>query len=393
MEPEPMLSSPAIANTPPGEAAPQESAFAAYEGGYFQRQLGISLERLLAPLDGPLPAGPPVRGSMMFRMVEQARRSDDPSLPMGAWVAEPRRANWPKVSSLAAGLLADTAKDLQLAAWLLEAEIHQRGYAAIAPGIALMHGLCERWWSGLHPQGEDGDFESRANVVRWVDEKLLPTVSLAPLAAHGERSASWTHWELAHHYERIRAAKGELPEEAANAPGLDDLHALLAAMPADALRSRHGELALARAAIAGFEESLGRRFASEPPTLGRLDTLLARAQAPLHGELARRGEPLPGAAARSSDRAEADRTETDETEAAVVEVTDRDRAYRMLQEIADFLACIEPHSPVPYLLRRAVAWGGLNTAELYRELFVKGNAQLDLFDLLGVAAENRQSAE
>lgn len=383
-----MLSSPAIAKPIRDQDAPQEGTFAALEDGYFQRHLGVSMERLLAPLDGPLPAGPPVRGSMMFRMVEQARRGDDPSLPMGAWVAEPRRANWPKVSSLAAGLLADTAKDLQLASWLLEAEIHQRGHAAIAPGIALMHGLCERWWTGLHPQGEDGDFESRANVVRWVDEKLLPTVSLAPLAAHGERVVSWTHWELAHRYERIRAAKGELPDEAADAPGLDDLHALLAAMPADALRSRHGELAAARAAIAGFEESLGRRFPDETPTLGRLDALLARAQAPLHGELARRGESLQPTASLPADDAGADDAGAEEAEAVGAPVTDRDRAYRMLEDIADFLADIEPHSPVPYLLRRAVAWGGLNTAELYRELFVRGNAQLDLFELLGVAPQS-----
>lgn len=390
-----MRSSPALANPSPREEAPLHEAIAASEGGYFQRHLGISLERLLAPLDGSLPAGPPVRGSMMFRMVEQARRSDDPSLPMGAWVAEPRRANWSKVSALAAGLLADTAKDLQLASWLLEAEIHQRGYSAIAPGIALLQGLCERWWDGLHPQGEDGDLESRANVVRWVDEKLLPTVSLAPLVAHGEDSAGWTQWELAHHYERIRAAKGELPEEAADAPDLDDLHALLAAMPAESLRSRHGELTLARAAIAGFEQSLTRRFPSEPPTLSRLDALLARAQAPLRGELARRGEWL---VALPKDSAEADDSETgavgtDQIEATDGPITDRDRAYRMLVEIADFLARIEPHSPVPYLLRRAVLWGGLNTAELYRELFVKGNAQLDLFELLGVPVENHQPAD
>jgi type VI secretion system ImpA family protein len=361
----------------------------------------VSLERLLAPLDGPLPAGLPIRGSMMFRMVEQARRSDDPSLPMGAWVAEPKRANWPKVSSLAAGLLADTAKDLQLASWLLEAEIHQRGYAAIAPCIALMQGLCERWWGGLHPLGEDGDLESRANVVRWVDEKLLPTVSLAPLAAHGERSASWTHWELAHHYERIRAAKGELPEEAGSAPGLDDLHALLAVVPADALRSRFGELAAARAAIACFEESLGQRFTSEPPALARLDALLARAQAPLHGELARRGEPLSGRSVQPNDSLEDGSAEADvgeaqaQAQATGAPVTDRDHAYHMLGQIADFLAGIEPHSPVPYLLRRAVVWGGLNTAELYRELFVRGNAHLDLFELLGVAIEDQpgQGAE
>lgn len=375
----------------PAEAAPdRDESFVAGEGGYFERHLGIPLERLLAPLDGQRPAGPPVRGSMLFRMIEQARRSDDPSLPMGAWVTEPKRANWPKVSSLIAGLLADTAKDLLLASWLLEAEIHQRGFAAIAPGLALMHGLCERWWVGLHPEGEGGDHESRANIVRWVDEKLLPAVSLVPLAEQGERSASWSHWELAHHYERIRAAKGELPEEARNSPGLDELHALLAVTPVDALRARYGELAAARAAIAAFEQALRRRFPSEAPALGRLDALLARAQVPLHGELARRGQPLQEIVAEVDPARDELAEPAPETGPSGTgdgtPLTERERAYRMLEEIAGYLAHIEPHSPVPYLLRRAVAWGGLNTAELYRELFVVGNAQINLFELLGLGA-------
>lgn len=375
----------------PAEAAPdRDESFVACEAGYFERHLDIALERLLAPLDGQLPAGPPVRGSMLFRMIEQARRSDDPSLPMGAWVTEPKRANWPKVSSLIAGLLADTAKDLLLASWLLEAEIHQRGFAAIAPGIALMHGLCERWWVGLHPEGEGGDHESRANIVRWVDEKLLPTVSLVPLAEQGERSASWSNWELAHHYERIRAAKGELPEEARNSPSLDELHALLAVTPVDALRARYGELAAARAAIGAFEQALRSRFTSEAPALGRLDALLARAQVPLHGELARRGQPLQAVVAEVDPARDGVTEPTPETAPSGTgdgaPLTERERAYRMLEEIAGYLAHIEPHSPVPYLLRRAVAWGGLNTAELYRELFVVGNAQINLFELLGLGA-------
>ena len=382
---------PAVPPEPWPEPAPAvaTAAPASFENGYFERHLGVSMAQLLAPLEGPHPAGLPVRGTMMYRMVEQTRRSDDASLPMGPWAVEPKRANWPKVSSLIAGLLAETAKDLQLASWLLEAEIHQRGFAAIAPCIGLMHGLCERWWIELHPQDADGDFESRANIVRWADEKLLATVSLVPLAAHGERSASWTHWELAHHYERIRAAKGELPEEAQTAPSLADLHALLAAMPIDALRLRHDELAVARAAIAAFEESLRRHFVEEAPALGRLDALLARAQAPLRGEIARRGEPLQRPAPVQSESLQTDVLDPDANEESDDDgphdvLAERERAYRMLSEIADFLAQTEPHSPVPYLLRRAVAWGGLNTAELYGELFMKAKGQIDLFELLGL---------
>jgi type VI secretion system protein ImpA len=371
----------------PIEAAPVD------DGGYFDRHLGVPFDRLLAPLDGELPTGLPVRGTMVFRLVEQARRNDDASLPMGSWAIELRRANWPKVSSLIVNAFRDTAKDLQLASWLLEAEIHQRGFAAIAPCIALMQGLCSHWWSELHPRGEDGDFESRANIVRWVNEKLIPTLSLAPLVADDMRVATWSDWELAHHYERIKAAKGELPDEASGAMTLDALHVLLGSVRLDALRERYDQLVAAREAVAAFDRCLRGQFAAhEAPSLGRLDELLAYAQAPLRSEVTRRGEPLrrPVAVVATAE-AEADIVEEAEDiddaradgERLPAQV-DRDSAYRTLADIADFLAAIEPHSPVPYLIRRAVEWGAMNTAELYHEVFVRSNGQISVFELLGL---------
>jgi type VI secretion system protein ImpA len=49
-------------------------------------------------------------------------------------------------------------------------------------------------------------------------------------------------------------------------------------------------------------------------------------------------------------------------------LTNRAQAYRQLSRIADYLAAIEPHSPTPYLLRKAVAWGGMSLADLMQEV-------------------------
>ena len=65
-------------------------------------------------------------------------------------------------------------------------------------------------------------------------------------------------------------------------------------------------------------------------------------------------------------------------------VQDRAAAYMRLNEAADFLMYVEPHSPVPYLIRKAIEWGGLNTAELYEQLFIQQQGQLNIFDLLGI---------
>jgi type VI secretion system ImpA family protein len=348
------------------------------DSGYFEAHLGISLARLLAPIDAVTPAGLPVRGSMMYRMVEQARKGDDASLPMGSWAVELKRANWPKVSRLIGDILAGSAKDLQLASWLMEAEIQQRGYGAIAPCIVLMHGLCETCWDGLHPRDDHGDFDARINIVRWVNEKLLRTLSLVPLIGDEELSASWSDWELAHHYERLRAANGELPPEAEEAATLDDLHRFLASVSLGELRERHTELMAAHDAIEAFEQCLRRQLAQEAPTLGKLDALLASVHAPIRAELGRREASMPkptfDAVADDNDEEEAD---------GECDLNDRDRAYRVLADIAEFLARIEPHSPVPYLLRRAVEWGGMDAAALHRELYAKNNGQISVADLFG----------
>lgn len=373
------------------ESTPTEQAAAMMrgDGGYFERRLGLSLARLLAPLDGPQPAGVPARGSMAFRMIQQLRQSDDMTLPMGAWATEPRRANWPKVSQLAAGTLDTVSKDLQLGAWLLEAELQQCGYAALAPCFALLRGLCDEWWESLYPRDDGEGFDARCNIVRWINEKLPNTVALLPLVEDDEHIASWSQWELAHYHERLRAVNGDLPDEAQEAASLQDLHELLAQVDAATLRERHAVVGDSRAAIDAFEQALRERLGAETPSLSKLDELLARIEALLRGELARRGpSALPPAASAPGDEANEDADEKEGESRSMADMLgEREHAYQMLAEIGEYLMRVEPHSPVPYLIRRAVAWGGLNAAELYREVFQKGGGRIDVFDLLGEQAD------
>ncbi|MET0616977.1 MAG: type VI secretion system protein TssA, partial [Luteibacter sp.] len=352
---------------------------ASIEHGYFEAHLRVSLERLLAPIHAREPAGTPARGMSVYRVLAEARRGDDASLPMGAWERDLRRADWPKASHLAAAILAETSKDLQVAAWLLEAEIHQRGYAAVAPCVALMQGLCESFMERLHPHSDDGSFDALGNVIRWTDEKLLPTLALVPMAGEGERTVVWADLERARRYERVRATLGTRTDDGSEGRRLAELAALLEREDTDRLRARIGELEAARAAVQSFEARL-REQANDMPSLPSLRGLLERLQGPLREEIARRGltvaepvvevvvEPMAQAAVGDDPHAETgdavpDGTERDDErdDAPMDMIAERRRAYAVLQDIAEFLARIEPHSPVPYLLRRAVLWGELNS--------------------------------
>ena len=55
----------------------------------------------------------------------------------------------------------------------------------------------------------------------------------------------------------------------------------------------------------------------------------------------------------------------------------------MLSEAADYLFIHEPHSPTPYLVRRAVTWGNMTLTELLKELITDDGDLRAIFNLLG----------
>jgi predicted component of type VI protein secretion system len=62
----------------------------------------------------------------------------------------------------------------------------------------------------------------------------------------------------------------------------------------------------------------------------------------------------------------------------------RDAAYRTLSEIAEYLMELEPHSPTPFLVRRAAAWGDMSLGELIQEANEAGLDIGALFTFLGI---------
>ncbi len=65
-------------------------------------------------------------------------------------------------------------------------------------------------------------------------------------------------------------------------------------------------------------------------------------------------------------------------------IRSRAQAYHMLAEAAEFLMKTEPHSPTPYLVKRAVAWGNLSLGELLGQV-LRNPAELgEVTRLLGL---------
>lgn len=366
---------------------------------YFPDHAGATFDSLLAPVEPALPAGRSLRGTAVYATIERARRHDDASLPLGAWVHELKHADWDKVSILAADALRHQSKDLQLATWLSEAQVRKHGFAAVAPCMLLLAALCERYWDDLHPQMDNGDAEFRANILRSFHDKLLPALRLVPLtASERERDYCWADMEQARRNEQVQAMHGKRGAEEAEGVMPAELAAALAATATPTCAWLHDTLADALLATDMATGVFDARFGADSPGFGRLTGLLEQIAMLIGTELQKRGiaaaMPAPDAA---------DVPDTADTTAAPAApapadgasnaaprsggaIGSRAEAYARLAEAADFLIRIEPHSPAPYLVNRAIAWGRMNTADLYQELFIRLGGQLGIFDLLGLQA-------
>ena len=62
----------------------------------------------------------------------------------------------------------------------------------------------------------------------------------------------------------------------------------------------------------------------------------------------------------------------------------RAEAYQVLAGVAEFLIRSEPHSPVPYLVSRAVTWGGMPLHELLADLVRNTNELTEIYKLLDI---------
>lgn len=369
---------------PQPEAGAQPEAEAAREPRTPTGPTILDLAALLAPIPGVDSSGESLRYADTYDTVKEARRMDDPTLPQGVWEAELKKADWNLVVKVCEEALARKSKDLQLAAWLTEALLNMHGFPGLKEGLALISGLCEGYWDGMHPRIEGEDLEMRLSPLHWMNAKLAVNLKLAPVTAPRDADArpyAYVDWESANALEHLAVrdknayAEAEKEGRTTRSKFLGSVmfttashFARLAAELAECIR-------LTEALEAFLDKACGR---NSPSLVKFRETLreIHRLAENFHHE---KGNGESGTESGDSRAAYGEEEPMDDSEGAperrVGRIRSRSEAYRLLSDAADYLMTTEPHSPVPYLVKRAVSWGNMSLSELLAEIV---NDQSDL---------------
>ena len=336
-------------------------------------------ERLLAPISAESRAGASLRYDGTYERVREARREDDASIPQGVWERPLKVANLNLAVQICDEALVSRSKDLQLAVWLADGWVHLEGLRGITRGAALVLGLCERFWEAMFPELDgDGD-DLRVALVDWLDDNLAQRARLVRLG--DERSAfTIVEWERAG-----TEARSDAPSDAPQALSRESMLAKISITGSKSWVTIRGEAGAAVAAIEALEGDLTKRLAAFT-SLRRTKEVLRAILTVAKDVLKTSGEPEAPHRAEEAKMGSFESTAPAEGGLGAAEgpIASRADAYRRLTEAADYLLHTEPHSPVPYLIKRAIQWGNMSLAELLQEFIGNADDLVAVHRLLGM---------
>jgi type VI secretion system protein ImpA len=335
----------------------------------------LDFEALVAPLPGDQPGGSPRAYMQLRAQLEELRREErpedydenDPRRP-----AVLKRADWAGVVDLTRQTLLETSKDLRVAGYLAEALVRQHGFAGLRDGMRLLRELVERCWDFLNPPvDEDGDLSGRYEPLEAMLDKpvgglRLPTTLRQVPLLFGTDGQRFNYLEWKQSQEGDEALK-EAVDKALHATPPETSDTLLA------------DLQESQEELGKLVEVLENKIGSSAPKLLQIRDAVSDCTG-LVRHVLKNTESLRPTAGPEADISTGEIRPAAEPGALVT----RADVLRRLREAADVLQRLEPHSPIPYLVRRAVELGELPFPQLIRALIRDANVLNELNRELGI---------
>lgn len=365
----------------------------------------LDMESLLKPIPGDRPSGEDLKWDQIYEQIRKARKpeGDKKGLKDGETLVVP--PEWNVVIDLAKDALTHRTKDLMLAAYLTEALINQHGSAGFRDGLQLLNGLLDKFWDSAYPQivypkpPEGGsstpplapNLEPRLAPMLWCTDEdrggrfpllIRDVVRLIPSPT--KVVFSWNY------HQACFPVKGANEKEEAFANRKRDGEERLKAFDAakkdvtrEVVQNAIDDLTVALIEVSRLGDILQDRFKRQAPAIGPLRESVESCLSIVKKIL---DETFPAVLTPPTPNSETSsgKGASTETSVAAGAIRSREDAFNRLAEVATFLQKIEPHSPVSYLLQRALKWGRMPFNELLEELLKDANVRGQVTDLLGI---------
>ncbi|WP_208354173.1 ImpA family type VI secretion system protein [Pseudaestuariivita rosea] len=268
---------------------------------------------------------------------------------------------WKEVKSTAEEVLANHSKDIEVLAWLIEADTRLSGFQGLARGYGLLLQYLETFGTDLFPLPEETEAD-RYDPLTGLNGggregaliQPLRLVSLLPGGGYGN-NAYW--FRQSGNEAALVGAIGE----AGN----------------DVMLQQFGHIEAARAAIRQSDQILTEKYGADAPPFGLILETLDEIIMWLSSQVV-----APVDATEDSDEVAKSGAKSDAKASGAI--TTRDEAFARLMEIAAFFRKTEPHSPISHALETIVDRGRMDFMKLLEELIPDENMRRSFMTTAGI---------
>ena len=365
------------------------------------------IDTLIAPIDGSHHGvGEDLIFDSRIDVIVAARQEDDPLLAQGNWVTELKVADWDFVKNQCAELLSHTSKDMKLALWYVDALSHTDHLAGISHGLNLLQALNDEYWLTMYPplDGEEDSMDIRAGLLSWFVKTLTDDLKQLPLADTKTGNYNYNYYLTARDHDKQRQQNPD--SETTSQLTLNDYNQAIKNSSESWQQALMKDLNVITEQWQALNDQLNDLMGMDAPVFAPVTDLLAAMTQHLRSLLP---EQMDNAADMGQDAVSTMTNEEmvgeDNGQQAVSKnvtttsfnpsnrdhQSNRRQALKLLGQIQDYFATNEPHSPVTFLLGRAIDWADMPLDQWLTHIIKNEDQLATLSDMIGIQPKRESS--
>lgn len=336
-----------------------------------------------------------------------ARQEDDPLLAQGNWVTELKIADWDFVKEQCADLLSRTSKDMKLALWYVDALSHTDHLAGISHGLSVLQALNNDYWLTMYPplDGEEDSMDIRAGLLSWFVKALTDDLKQLSLSDTKAGNYNYNYYLTARDHDKQRQQNPD--SEAPNQLVLSDYNHAIKHSSESWQQALMTNLNTVIEQWQTLTDQLNDLMGMDAPVFAPVTDLLTALSQHLRSL-------LPESVLNADGTGEAHTADIIDSEEATLDnggqaantinatltsfnpsnrdhQSNRQQALKLLGQIQDYFATNEPHSPVTFLLGRAIDWADMPLDQWLAHIIKNEDQLAMLSDMIGIQPKRESS--
>jgi type VI secretion system protein ImpA len=295
---------------------------------------------------------------------------------------------WEEVNNLGLSILYSKSKDIEVLAWLCEAQLRLQGFNGLKDVFAAISSLLKSSWDELHSV-DDETVEDKLAPLAGLngmggEGALIQPLRLAPLVP-GFRFGNYSLWNY------------QLSQRAGESRMREELQKACDAAGVSAMAEHLASVEQAVAALDDIAATLEDRCGREAPSMSNIRNLLLESAAAIRDLAGLKTSEEPSeAAANGAEASEDEHRDRDGVRGDTVRLSDqvlsgqigsREEAFELLLTVARYFRRTEPHSPMSLALETLVRRGRMDFSALLAELLPQADMRKSVLTAAGIQPE------